>query len=61
MKPDKTKEAYSPEQMKDAKKFLDIIANLPPDKRFLVTIATESFVSGMVAQAQLAEAARPSA
>lgn len=58
MKPEKN---LTPEQMKDARKFLDILASIPPEKRFLVTIATESFINGMVAQAKLAEAARPSA
>ena len=46
--------AYTTEQVKDAKRFLDIIASVPPEKRFLVTIATEAFVNGMSAQERVA-------
>lgn len=45
--------SYTPEQMNDARRVFEIIASVPPEKRFLVTIATESFINGMLAQDQL--------
>lgn len=56
-----TQKDMTPEMERDAKKFLDIIASVPPKKRFLVALAMESFINGMVAQDRLTEAARPSA
>lgn len=49
-----TKAAYTPDQERDAKRFLDIVASVPPEKRFLVAIATEAFVNGMAAQERVA-------
>ena len=58
------KEAYTQEQMNDAKRVFGIIARVPKEKRFLVTIATEAFINGMIAQERLTgqtEAGRDSA
>lgn len=53
----KNEAVYTPDQERDAKRFLDIIASVPPEKRFLVTIATEAFVNGMTAQERVARGA----
>lgn len=45
-----TTAVYSAEQERDAKRLLDIVASVPPEKQFLVAVATEAFVNGMTAQ-----------
>ena len=49
-----TERIYSSEQMNDLKRCLEIIASVPPEKRFLVSLATVSFINGMLAQDRLA-------
>ena len=45
-----TTAVYSAEQERDAKRLLDIVASVPPEKQVLVAVATEAFVNGMTAQ-----------
>lgn len=53
---------YTKDQLNDAKRVFEIIASVPTEKRFLVTIATEAFINGMIAQERLTgQAERPSA
>lgn len=47
------KMAYTQEQTNDAKRVFEMIASVPTEKRFLVTIATEAFINGMIAQERL--------
>lgn len=51
--------AYAPDQLRDARRFLDILAHVPPEKRDLVAIATEAFARGMDAQERLQAAPAP--
>ena len=44
---------YTQNQLNDAKRVFEIIASVPTEKRFLVTIATEAFINGMIAQERL--------
>lgn len=48
------RKTYTPVQIDDAKRFLDIVASVPPEKRNLVIIATEAFVNGMAAGERVA-------
>lgn len=43
-------EATPRDQFQEFKRLVDIMANVPPDRRALVTIATESFVNGLTAR-----------
>ena len=44
---------YMPEQIDEAKKLLAILDSVPPEKRFMLYLATEAFINGMNAQEQL--------
>lgn len=48
-----TKTTYTQDQMDFAKWAFKIIASVPPEKRFLVAMATEAFINGMEAQERL--------
>lgn len=41
-------------QVADAKQVAAILADMPPDKRSIVTMMTSAFISGMEAQERLA-------
>ena len=49
-----TKPAYTQEQERDASRIMDIIASVPPEKRYLLEIATNAFLAGMEAQERIA-------
>ena len=44
---------YTKDQLSDAKRVFEIIASVPQEKRFLVTVATEAFINGMIVQERL--------
>lgn len=49
-------EAYTPEQINDAKKLLDIIDSVPPERRSFVISMASAFMDGMETQRILSEA-----
>lgn len=44
---------YTPEEMADAERFAKIMANVPKERKPLVTIMASAFIAGVEAQAQL--------
>ena len=49
------KMAYTPEQLADAEALTRVLASIPPDRRTIITLVTNAFISGMEAQEQLSE------
>lgn len=48
-------EVYTPEQINDAKKLLDIIDSVPPERRSFVISMASAFMDGMETQRILSE------
>lgn len=48
---------YTVEQLSDAEKLARILANIPPERRSLTVMMTNSFVAGMEAQKAIDETA----
>lgn len=44
---------YTLAQINEAKNLLAILDRVPPEKRFMLHLATEAFINGMNAQEQL--------
>lgn len=44
---------YTPEEMADAERFAKIMANVPKERKPLVTMMASAFIAGVEAQAQL--------
>lgn len=49
----KTFEGYTEEQIKDARKILDVYARMPEEKKPIFTAMMSAFISGMEAQERL--------
>lgn len=50
------KNEYTVEQLSDAEKVAKILASIPPERRNLTVMMTNSFVAGMEAQKAIDEA-----
>ncbi len=46
--------SFSSEQLTDAKRFADLLSKVPEEKRAVVVMMAQAFISGMEAQEQLA-------
>lgn len=55
------KNAYTAEQLSDAEKMSKLLASIPPEKRTLTVMMTNSFMAGMEAQRAVDNAAKASA
>ena len=44
---------HTPEDINEAKNFLQILDSVPKDKRFILALVTDAFINGMNAQEQL--------
>lgn len=47
---------YTPEQMADAKRLVEILANIPQERRSMVTMMASAFIAGIETQTQIATA-----
>ncbi|MCI8363195.1 MAG: hypothetical protein HFJ41_08920 [Clostridia bacterium] len=45
--------SFTPEDINEAKKFLQILDSVPKDKRFILALVTDAFINGMNTQEQL--------
>ena len=47
---------YTPEQMADAKRLAEILANIPQERRGMVTMMASAFIAGIETQTQIVAA-----
>lgn len=45
--------SFTPEEVSEAKTFLQILDSVPKEKRFILALVTDAFINGMNAQEQL--------
>ncbi len=45
--------SFTPEDINEAKSFLQILDSVPKEKRFILALVTDAFINGMNAQEQL--------
>ena len=62
MEKNQTDRAFEPDQVSDAEKLAKVLSLVPPERKAVVTMLANAFISGMEAQAQIdTETALPKA